>query len=149
MANKFKELQEEKEACQTPKAQVPPPPSPKKKKSRLIQSLNTLFSGTFLEHKKALNHIPFLLFLSFLAILYIATGYWAEDKIRQVNKLSSVMKELRSEFISTKSDLMFISRQSEVAKSALQLGLFEPIHPPLKITVDSTSFASPDKHTIK
>jgi hypothetical protein len=49
------------------------------------------------------------------------------------------MKELRSEFISTKSDLMFVSRQSEVAKAAEKLGLKEPIAPPIKISVDSLS----------
>jgi hypothetical protein len=84
-----------------------------------------------------LSHLPFILFLALTAIFYIANGYYADDKIREVNKLSNQLKELRSEYISTKSELMFASKQSEVAKSAEELGLKEPVVPPVKIEVDS------------
>ena len=140
MANKFKEIKQEEpqieEVIETPSATPPPPP--RKKKSGIVKSLNTVFSGTFLSNERVLTHIPFILFLSVIAILYIANGYWADDKVRQVNKLSSQIKEFRSEYITTKSDLMFVSKQSEVAKSAEKLGLKEPIVPPMKIVVDTT-----------
>lgn len=138
MANKFKELPKEEENVITEETQQAPPP-PKKKKSGLVKSLNTVFSGTFLSNESVVKHVPFILFLSVIAILYIANGYWADDKVRQVNKITSQLKELRSEYISTKSDLMFVSKQSEVAKAAEKLGLKEPITPPMKIVVDTTS----------
>jgi len=78
-----------------------------------------------------------ILFLAFIAILYIANGYQADDKIREVNKITNELKELRSEYISTKSDLMFVSKQSEVAKAAEPMGIKEPIVPPMKIETDS------------
>ena len=78
-----------------------------------------------------------LLFLAFIAILYIANGYQADDKIREVNKITNELKELRSEYISTKSDLMFVSKQSEVAKAAEPMGIKEPVVPPMKIETDS------------
>lgn len=137
MANKFKELKKQEENLVTEETQQAPPP-PKKKKSGLVKSLNTVFSGTFLSNDSVVKHVPFILFLSVIAILYIANGYWADDKVRQVNKISAQLKELRSEYISTKSDLMFVSKQSEVAKSAEKLGLKEPITPPMKIVVDTT-----------
>ena len=56
------------------------------------------------------------------------------DNIFSPNQL----KELRSEYISTKSDLMFASKQSQVAKATEALGLKESIVPPFKIEVDST-----------
>lgn len=136
MANKFKELKKEEEKIIAEEIQQAPPP-PKKKKSGLIKSLNTVFSGTFLSNDKVVKHVPFILFLSVIAILYIANGYWADDKVRQVNKISAQLKELRSEYISTKSDLAFVSKQSEVAKAADKLGLKEPITPPMKIVVDT------------
>lgn len=145
MANKFKELPKNKEIEITEETQQAPPP-PKKKKSGLVKSLNTVFSGTFLSNDSVVKHVPFILFLSVIAILYIANGYWADDKVRQVNKITSQLKELRSEFISTKSDLMFVSKQSEVAKAAEKLGLKEPITPPLKIVVD-TAKANPKSQT--
>lgn len=140
MANKFRELPKEEQKPITEETQqATPPPKNRGKKSGLIRSLNTVFSGTFLSNDKVVKHVPFILFLSVIAILYIANGYWADDKVRQVNKISSQLKELRSEYISTKSDLMFVSKQSEVAKSAEKLGLKEPIAPPMKIVVDTAS----------
>ena len=139
MANKFKEVKKEETIIEEVKPTAATSATPRKKKSGIIKSLNSVFSGTFLSNEKVLKHIPFLLFLSVIAILYIANGYWADDKIRQVNKLSSRLKELRSEYISTKSDLMFVSKQSEVAKSAEKMGLKEPIAPPMKIVVDTTT----------
>lgn len=138
MANKFKELKRKQEETLTEETQQATPP-PKKKKSGLVKSLNTVFSGTFLSNESVVKHVPFILFLSVIAILYIANGYWADDKVRQVNRITSQLKELRSEYISTKSDLMFVSKQSEVAKSAEKLGLKEPITPPMKIVVDTVS----------
>jgi hypothetical protein len=142
MANKFKELPKEEENLITEETQQATPP-PKKKKSGLIKSLNTVFSGTFLSNDKVVKHVPFILFLSVIAILYIANGYWADDKVRQVNKISSQLKELRSEYISTKSDLMFVSKQSQVAKAAEKIGLKEPITPPKKIAIDTSKNQPP------
>jgi len=139
MANKFKEIKKEETIIEEVKPTSATSTTPRKKKSGIVKSLNSVFSGTFLSNEKVLKHIPFLLFLSVIAILYIANGYWADDKIRQVNKLTSRLKELRSEYISTKSDLMFVSKQSEVAKSAEKMGLKEPISPPMKIVVDTTA----------
>lgn len=146
MANKFKEIKTEEPVIEEVKpASVTPPPPPRKKKSGIVKSLNTVFSGTFLSNDNVLKHIPFILFLSVIAILYIANGYWADDKVRQVNKLNAQIKDYRSEYISTKSDLMFISKQSEVAKAVEKLGLKEPIVPPMKIVVDTTSKTTAEK----
>lgn len=81
--------------------------------------------------------MPFVLFLACIALFYIANGYYADDKIREVNKLSNNLKELRTEYIFTKSELMFASKQSEVAKAAEKLGLKEPVVPPVIIETDS------------
>jgi len=149
VANKFKEIKTEEPVIEEVKpASVTPPPPPRKKKSGIVKSLNTVFSGTFLSNENVLKHIPFILFLSVIAILYIANGYWADDKVRQVNKLNAQIKDYRSEYISTKSDLMFVSKQSEVAKSVEKLGLKEPIVPPMKIVVD-TSKAATEKNNVQ
>jgi hypothetical protein len=112
-------------------------PKKARKKGVLAKGLSSIFSGTFLGEERNFQHLPFILFLAFMAILYIANGYYADDKIRKVNKITDQLKELRSEYISTKSELMFASKQSEVARSAEQLGLKEPVVPPHKIEVDS------------
>lgn len=143
MANKFRD--KETQSVTEPEEQVKPDnsvetvkrPSKPRKKGVLAKGLSSVFSGTFLTNDSTLKHLPYLLFLAFVAILYIANGYYADDKIREFNKTTNQLKELRSEYISTKSELMFASKQSEVAKSAEKLGLKEPIVPPTKIEVDS------------
>jgi len=126
-------LTEQKEAVSEKKSKKP------RKKGGLVKGLSSVFSGTFLTNEKTLQHLPFILFLALLAVFYIANGYYADDKIREANKISNQLKELRSEYISTKSELMFASKQSEVAKSVEPLGLKEPVVPPTKIQVDSAA----------
>ncbi len=145
MANKFREIpvneetmEQESPATATPSPEANSKPNKPRKKGVLAKGLSSIFSGTFLSSEKNLKHLPFVLFLAGLAILYIANGYYADDKIREFNKLNNQLKELRSEYISTKSELMFASKQSEVAKAALQLGLKESLVPPIKIEVDSS-----------
>ena len=54
-----------------------------------------LKSGTF-------KFLPFLIFIAFLAFVYIANNYYAENKVRNINKLRKEMKELRYEYITSK-----------------------------------------------
>lgn len=143
MANKFRDIPvksepiEEKLTAEEIESKVQKVQRPRKK-GVLAKGLSSVFSGTFLTNEKTLKHLPFILFLALIAIFYIANGYYADDKIREVNKTSNQLKELRSEYISTKSELMFASKQSEVAKSVEPLGLKEPVVPPIKIMVDSS-----------
>ncbi|MBA3665249.1 MAG: hypothetical protein H0W61_13710 [Bacteroidetes bacterium] len=142
MANKYREIEKndieeaviEKVAAQTSPASRP---SKSRKKGVLAKGLSSVFSGTFLSSDRALRHLPFLLFLGLIAVFYIANGYYADDMIRKENRLKQENKEKRSEYISVTSELMFASKQSEVAKAAESIGLKEPIVPPTKIEVDS------------
>jgi hypothetical protein len=143
LANKFRdkpvktEPEEDRLTAEEIESKVRRPAKPRKK-GVLARGLSSVFSGTFLTNEKTLKHLPFMMFLALAAVLYIANGYYADDKIREVNRVSNQLKELRSEYISTKSELMFASKQSEVARSAEALGLKEPVVPPIKIKVDST-----------
>lgn len=139
MANKFRETTVNTEEQPKSVEEIVAPKKTKKpvKKGVLAKGLSSVFSGTFLTNERNLKHLPFILFLALIAIFYIANGYYADDKIREFNKITNQLKELHSEYISTESELMFASKQSEVAKSAMQLGLKEPLVPPIKIKVDS------------
>lgn len=145
MANKFRDINEKEEVIAEMQTQTssPEPKAPEQKKVRrrgvLAKALSAVFSGTFLTNERTLQHLPFIIFLAIAAIFYIGNGYYADGKIREVNKISNQLKELRSEYISTKSELMFASKQSEVAKAMESEGLKEPVIPPIKIEVDSAA----------
>jgi hypothetical protein len=142
VANKFRdkkteELEELEELVEQEEPQVVTKPSKPVKKGVLAKGLSKIFGGAFLSDERAVQHVPFILFLGFIAILYIANGYYADDKIREENKIKNEIKELRTEYISTTSEKMFVSKQSEVAKAVEPLGLKEPVVAPMKIETDS------------
>jgi hypothetical protein len=70
-----------------------------------------------------------------MAIIYIGNRYHAEKVIRELTNLQFEVKDLRAESITTASELMFISKQSEVVKmiEENQLDLKESVKPPIKI----------------
>ena len=77
------------------------------------------------------KNIPFFLFLAVLAVLYIYNGHYADKTVRNINKTSNELKELQYEYKTLKSEVMFRSKQSELAKAVAPLGLKELTAPPI------------------
>ena len=77
------------------------------------------------------KNIPFFLFLSVLAVVYIYNGLYADKTVRNINKVSNELKELQYEYKTLKSEVMFRSKQSELAKAVAPLGLKELVVPPV------------------
>ena len=77
------------------------------------------------------RNIPFFLFLAGLAVVYIYNGHFAHKTIRSINRVSSELKELHHEYKTLKSEVMFRSKQSELAKEVDTLGLKELTIPPI------------------
>jgi len=102
-------------------------------------SAKNLIDGSVLTRNWVVNQVPFIIFITFLAILYIANRYHAERVVRETVKIQNEVKELRFESITTAADLMYISKQSEVARMVQEkgLGLEELVEPPSKIVIES------------
>lgn len=105
----------------------------KKRKNNLAQLLQSILGGGFLANKKTLANLPFVLYLAFLAIIYIGNSFYAEKNIRHIEKLQRELKELRYEHIFLRSKVMSESRQSAVAESLQEQGIKESRVPPKKI----------------
>ena len=112
------------------------PKTTKKETNKVSKSLATIFSGSFLSKDNVIQSLPFIFFLTFMGILYIANGYYAEKTVRDLYKVGNELKELRSEYITLKSDLNYKSKQSQVAQATEILGIKESTIPPTKIVVD-------------
>jgi hypothetical protein len=83
--------------------------------------------------EQVMGWMPFVFFVTFLMLIYIWNSYYAEKNVREIDKISSELKELRSEYITSKSELMFKSKQSEVARELSAAGIKESVVPPKKI----------------
>lgn len=109
------------------------------RKNKVAVMLQHLVDGTILEGVVTKKNLPFTLFLILIVGFYIANTYNAERTIRNTAKIQKEVKELSSEYISMKSDLMFISNQSQVAQRVAPLKLVEAKTPPHKLFIKPQS----------
>jgi len=109
------------------------PSSPEKRNNKI--RFKELIDGTILVRNSMIRQLPYILFLTFLGIIYIGNRFHAERMVRQTNKLKIEVIDLRAEQITTTSELMNISRPSEVAALVEEkgLGLKESMEPPKKL----------------
>lgn len=106
----------------------------KVRESRLTSTFRSILNGDILTRDAVLRLLPFGLYVSFLIILYIANSYNYEKNIRRTSDIRNQLIELEYEYITTKSDLMHISKQSEIAHrlDSIGTGIKESVVPPIK-----------------
>ena len=85
-----------------------------------------------------IRNIPFVLYLTFIGLFYIWNSYTIDKTVREIDKTDKELKELRSEFITGKSDLMYKCKMTEVAKNIEMYGVKESKEAPKKIVVKTT-----------
>lgn len=97
--------------------------------------LKELIDGTILVREDIKKQLPYVLFLTFLGIIYIGNRFYTERLVRQINEIKIEVTNLRAEQITTTAELMNISRPTEVAGLVREknLGLTESIDPPKKL----------------
>ena len=108
------------------------------KKGRRITAKDIISgqAGSFL----VMNNIPFIIFLAFLATIYIANSRYAERNLRDIQTVQKEVKELNYKYMDLKSTLMQSSMQSEVAKKVQESGLKELTDKPYKIVVKKNQY---------
>ena len=94
-----------------------------------------LLDGNVLTRRSVLKQSRFILLLVLMAFILIANRNHAEKTVIRLNRLQRDVKELRSKSITISSDLVRISRQSEVVRMVKrnELGLEENLDPPKKL----------------
>lgn len=85
----------------------------------------------WLNYHAIVKQVPFFLFLALLAVIYIYNGHYADKTTRNINSTDKEVKELEYEYKTVKSEVMFRSQQSELAKAVAPLGLKELITAPV------------------
>ena len=96
-------------------------------------AVQNILGGNFLKRESTMRLLPFFLFLTLISMFYIANTYYAEKKERNIQALRKSLKELRYEYITTRSELMNQSQQSEVARRLEALHIKESRVPPVKV----------------
>ncbi len=98
-------------------------------------SLRDLLDGNVLTRKTVMKQSRFIFLLVLIAFLSIANRNHAEKTVIRLSRLQGDVKELRAQSITISSDLVRISRQSEVVRlvKRYELGLEENLEPPKKL----------------
>lgn len=104
---------------------------------------SSIFSGlekklkleSYFEEGFPVQYLPKVLFVLVLGLLYISNTHHAEKATRAISRAQSEVEDLRADYTTLKSDVMFASKQSEVARRVKELGLKESLRPPFKVVV--------------
>ena len=99
------------------------------------QTIYDILKGKFLIADDAIKNWKMLLFLSFLAIVMIASSHSAERKVHDIAKLNDEVRELRTHFVDGRSELMRLKMESNIKARIKKKGIGPAGTPPKKIIV--------------
>ncbi|MGV3596426.1 MAG: FtsL-like putative cell division protein [Bacteroidota bacterium] len=130
MENEIKKRALEEEQTQEQPTEEKETVSPKKP-SKILSASEYSF---FLDRENLRKLFPMIFFLAGLGLFYIYNAHYAQRIVRKTDDIKDEIKELRAEYITIKSDLMYQSKQSQVSKRLEGGELKELRTPPYKIT---------------
>ncbi len=99
------------------------------------QGVYGILKARFLINEDAVKNWRFIVFLITLAIIMIANTNRFEQKVFRIAELSNEVKELRSEFVDRRSELMKLKMESTVSQKMEEKQIFPSSVPPKKIEV--------------
>jgi hypothetical protein len=107
-------------------------------------SSSSIFTGferklkleSWFEEGFPVQYLPKVLFVMLLLVIYIGNTHYGERTTREINRAQSEVEDLRADYTTLKADVMFSSKQSEVARRTREMGLRESLNPPFKIVVE-------------
>lgn len=94
-----------------------------------------LVKGKFLISDDSLKNWRFIIFLSALALIMIASSHSADKKVHRIAQLSNQVKELKSEYVDVRMQLMQAKLESRIISAMARRGLTPSETPPQKIII--------------
>ncbi len=112
---------------------------PGRKQKKFGKPIHDILEGDYLSKEIVVSSLPYILFVAILALIYISNTYYSEKTVKEIERTKGQLKELRFQYITTKSTLMYYGKQTEIARRAARYGLKETIIPPYKIFYSNDS----------
>lgn len=94
-----------------------------------------IIKGKFLVSDDAFKNWRFIVFLSFLALIMIASSHSADKKVHQIAQLNNEVKELKSEYVDLRIKVANLKMESKIENTMLRRGLKISETPPQKIRI--------------
>jgi hypothetical protein len=93
----------------------------------------------WLQAQWIVKHVPFVLFLALLAVVYIGNGHVALNTMRDLSRAERELKLLQYRYRTVKADVMFRTKETEIVKAAQALGLTRNTEPPILLKDSASS----------
>lgn len=94
-----------------------------------------ILKGKFLISDDAFRNWRFIIFLSGLSLVMIASSHRADKKVHQIARLNDEVKEVKSEYVDVRMILMQSKMESKIISKMAERGLSPSITPPQKIII--------------
>ncbi|PKA82369.1 hypothetical protein ATE92_0498 [Ulvibacter sp. MAR_2010_11] len=94
-----------------------------------------LIKGKFLVSDDAFKNWRLIIFLSVLALIMIASSHSADKKVHRIAQLNNEVKELKSEYVDIRMQLMQTKMESKIIAAMAKRGLEISVTPPQKIKI--------------
>lgn len=95
----------------------------------------SILKARFLIDDDAFKNWRFIIFLITLAIIMIANTQRFEQKVYKITELTNEVKELRSEFVDRRSELMKLKMESTISEKMVKKNISPSAVPPHKIKI--------------
>jgi hypothetical protein len=105
--------------------------------SKFKNSIYDVLKGNFLVSNDSFKNWRFILFIVGLMLLMIASSHSSDKKVMEIAKLNKNIKELRAEFVDTRSISMKLKLESTIKNKVVGLELKPSENPPQVIRVTS------------
>ncbi|NRB60145.1 MAG: S-adenosyl-methyltransferase [Winogradskyella sp.] len=99
------------------------------------KSIYSILRGKFLISDDSFKNWRIIIFVSFLAIIMIASSHKADEKVHEIARLTNEVKELRSAFVDGRSKLMRLKMESTIINKVAEKEIYISEVPPTKIRI--------------
>jgi len=99
------------------------------------KTIYDILRGSFLINDDAFKNWRFIVFVVVLMLLMVASSHSADKKVIEIAALSKEIKEMRAQFIDTRTKVMELKLESAIRNRVVDLGLVPSDEPPQKILV--------------
>jgi len=101
---------------------------------------NFVGAKVLFEEGVPIKFLPKIIFVAVIILFYIGNSHIADRTVRKIEKLKVRVDDLRADYTTLKADLMYSSKQSEVAKRVEVYGLKESLKAPYKIRIEKNEY---------
>jgi hypothetical protein len=102
---------------------------------KVKQNIYNVLKGKFLVSDDAFKNWRMIIYVVFLLLFMISRSHSTDQKVLKIAELNSEIRELKAEFIDTRTKVMRLELESAVQKKVAERGLLPSKNPPRKIKV--------------